>query len=852
MDPLSGLLGITGLSIASLAFLRLSKQQREGFDTLPVPEYQEAVRQGQETYNPLSQELNPFANTLLPAGSTAATESAADKDARAAFGGLSSTFNLNNTEFLNVALSRYFSTEPRNDKKGGLVETIQFCREQGKVGDPFSDARFSQNCGVCISGGTDEEGNTFTGRQGMFIYEKEKQQAVAQKQETGTPFTKAKPSLGVCAGAPDQPVFATSKSELTNFTKRKDCMDKKVVGDGCGVCFRTSDYSYIEPTASKQSVFLVLAGKGKLTAKVDGTVVGSEGTALSESRPLRIDLGKKEGSPFELKVVGNPTDILLYGYLEAQLPNSGYFRVPIQRILSKDEETGSTPSIQPPSYMFQDVGMVSSKFKNANTKTQLRLTGTLPFSFPSAGEFVTFDCPSNPFQTEKTSLAAISDDPCAKKTATGYSDECLLDKIYGVGCTNGGTLSQTPSLANQYGTTLDSIVSKLQAIQKNDGITEAESKLCSGRVPSTPCEAELANPSLEISSKCLNYLYRNKGLSDTRIGPTYIGNEGLANRLSDGTLMYCIPSGTLAPIAENGKENTTAINLLRKRGLEGFNRKKGIAAVQDYLNSVFAQAIDSTKRTDEPTRAIAIQQCFQSVSNIPSPALASVAKSIAKSLWITGKDGFIYNYSNGVWSKKQQTATQIAVTSGNLPWYVTSSYLIYKPSGSGFAAVVGAAEDIGVGADNTVWVIGRNPEAGGYGIYKFTGSNWTKIAGSALRIAVNPSGNAWVINKFDNVYERKGNSWEMKSNLTGKDIGIGANGTVFVLTPTKLQSKTTSDTKWTGIDPPTGKTLSRVAVDYTGLPYVVTTDNKLYQYNGTLWYEIPTPAGVVDVGLGTT
>ena len=51
----------------------------------------------------------------------------------------------------------------------------------------------------------------------------------------------------------------------------------------------------------------------------------------------------------------------------------------------------------------------------------------------------------------------------------------------------------------------------------------------------------------------------------------------------------------------------------------------------------------------------------------------------------------------------------------------------------------GAGNDIGVGANGTVWVIGTNAEAGGYGIYRMNASrNWDKIPGSAVRIDVDP------------------------------------------------------------------------------------------------------------------
>jgi hypothetical protein len=850
MDPLSGLVGLTTLSIGSLAFLHWKKQQSEGYEGVPVGDYPTSVAESQSVYNPLSQVMNPFMNALLPINPSNSQRQAVLKTTQQALQGVDGDFSLNNSESLNAEISRYF-TEPRVDKKGGLLETIQFCREEGKKPNAFDNRRFASTCGVCLTEGTDEEGNGFTGQQGLFIYQKEKQAATREKEQTGGLYVAGKPSLGMCAGAPDQPVFALNKKDLELFQKRRECQTKKVVGDGCGVCFQSQTYSYMDKDTSKESIFFILAGLGKATVKINGSVVGTEDFILRENTPVRIDLGEEEGSTFEIIVKKDPK-ALIYGYLEAMMPNRGVFRIQLRKLVIKDEETGSSPSTEPPSYRFSSVGVSSTKMKNARTKDQLRISGILPFSFPSPGEFTTLDCPSSPFQSKKESLAAISDDPCAQRGPNGYSEECLLEKIYEAGCTNTGTLAENPSEVNRFGSTLDAIVSRLQSIKEKDGITVAESMQCSGSNPRTPCEEAILNPNAPISAQCLLYLYNNGGLADPRIGPTYTGNEGLANRNPDGTLRYCLPSGTLSPIATNGTPNQSAVNALNQRALQGFNGLKGIKAVQGFLNSVFSQAVDSTKRTDEPTRAVAIQQCFQTVQNIPSPTLANVPRTIAASLWATGRDGFLYKYENNQWTRQPQRASQVAMGSASRPWYLTSGLGIFAATPSAYVQIPGAAIDIGVGG-GTAWVIGTDNRGGGKGIYRWTGSNWQNIPGGAVRIAVNPNGNAWVVNNGDSIFEWVGSFWRFIPQVRGKDIAVSSNGTVFVMQPTRIFSKRPSDFSWSSIDGPSGKTMLRISADSSGNPYVITSEHKLYQYNGTLWYEIPTPPqGLLDVGVGTT
>ena len=92
----------------------------------------------------------------------------------------------------------------------------------------------------------------------------------------------------------------------------------------------------------------------------------------------------------------------------------------------------------------------------------------------------------------------------------------------------------------------------------------------------------------------------------------------------------------------------------------------------------------------------------------------------------------------------------------------------------------GSANDIGVGADGSVWVIGTNPTTGGFGIYRWTGVTWQAVDGGGTRIAVAPDGQPWVVNSSGLIFRRVGSTWQQ---LPGgaTDIGIGADGSVWVV-----------------------------------------------------------------------
>ncbi len=72
MDPITGVVALTGLTVAALAGIRLKKQMNEGFDVLPGEDdnYKENVTEAQTKYNPLMSMVNPVMNPILPVDAT--------------------------------------------------------------------------------------------------------------------------------------------------------------------------------------------------------------------------------------------------------------------------------------------------------------------------------------------------------------------------------------------------------------------------------------------------------------------------------------------------------------------------------------------------------------------------------------------------------------------------------------------------------------------------------------------------------------------------------------------------------------------------------------------------------------
>ncbi len=107
------------------------------------------------------------------------------------------------------------------------------------------------------------------------------------------------------------------------------------------------------------------------------------------------------------------------------------------------------------------------------------------------------------------------------------------------------------------------------------------------------------------------------------------------------------------------------------------------------------------------------------------------------------------------WIAHDGAAVRIAVDPKGNPWVVNDQDHIWRHDGTKWTQLPGAAKDIGVGADGTVWVIGTNKAGGGYGLWKWNGmDNWTPLEGAGLQISVTPKGKPWVVNDQNTIWQR--------------------------------------------------------------------------------------------------
>lgn len=235
--------------------------------------------------------------------------------------------------------------------------------------------------------------------------------------------------------------------------------------------------------------------------------------------------------------------------------------------------------------------------------------------------------------------------------------------------------------------------------------------------------------------------------------------------------------------------------------------------------STFAQLAGASAAKTAPTPVNAPKVWLQ------MPGAATDIGMGANTLWSIGtqatQGGFsIYRWDGKNWVDMKGAGVKLDVDNKGFAWAITDKDEIYRYNNSGWTKLSGLAKDIGIGSDGSAWIIGSGATNGGFEIFKFNNGNWIKIPGGGVRIDVDPKGNAWVISKDGDVFRYVNNVWLSAPGVKANDIGIGADGSVFIT------AQDSSVYRWNGQSwiKRDGK-LSAITVDTQGVPFGI-SDNK--------------------------
>lgn len=156
----------------------------------------------------------------------------------------------------------------------------------------------------------------------------------------------------------------------------------------------------------------------------------------------------------------------------------------------------------------------------------------------------------------------------------------------------------------------------------------------------------------------------------------------------------------------------------------------------------------------------------------------------------TYSEGYnIAKWNGSSWTNSEGSAVRISVAPNGIPWVVDNLGSIYyrttnSPTSGGWMPRPGCAQDIAVGPDSSVWIIGCSTPGTNGGIFRWNGTGWDQAEGGAVRIAVAVGGIPWVVDQWHYIYRRTSNSpfsggWNWIPGQA-RDVGAGVNGDVWV------------------------------------------------------------------------
>jgi hypothetical protein len=222
------------------------------------------------------------------------------------------------------------------------------------------------------------------------------------------------------------------------------------------------------------------------------------------------------------------------------------------------------------------------------------------------------------------------------------------------------------------------------------------------------------------------------------------------------------------------------------------------------------------------------------------------------SAWVIGTTpqgpGFsVSRWDGSTWHALPGAGLRISTSSLQTAWLVDGHHAIFEwIEPHGWTPRPGAAVDIAMGADGSVWMVTANPAPGDLGVRRWDGNAWVPtppfvplppffppaFSAPAARIAARSHNEAWVVTARGEILQWTG-AWTHHPGV-GHDIGIGADGTVGKTDPLgEVSFWSPERSEWVVIDsPPLAPGPSRsieMAVGPNGLPWVANANVVMFE-----------------------
>jgi tectonin-like protein len=252
----------------------------------------------------------------------------------------------------------------------------------------------------------------------------------------------------------------------------------------------------------------------------------------------------------------------------------------------------------------------------------------------------------------------------------------------------------------------------------------------------------------------------------------------------------------------------------------------------------------------------------------PPHAAIDVAAGMEGAVMAACRDGRLRQWeeSKGRWSTLvgNYRAERLALGPGDRPWTIDSEGRIYasevftikaavKGKETGpvfrfesyqFRRVRGRGRSLSIGADGTVFALdARDGRVWKWKQDAFGG--WAPFPGKLENIAVDPQGNPWGIDAKGVIRRHSGMLWkEVKGEA--RDVAVGADGTVFILTPDGTPARwKPKGGAWETIPGASGKSL---VVDQRGRPWLLADDGAILRHDGKKWSSVLGKAAALAIG----
>lgn len=229
---------------------------------------------------------------------------------------------------------------------------------------------------------------------------------------------------------------------------------------------------------------------------------------------------------------------------------------------------------------------------------------------------------SGPICTTMASVERLQADHCDKpvmgkpqKPGT-YTEACIKGVFLSEGCRRQGlAYPSTPQTkANLTGdgndvATMRSAVANMYKIAKTgkDGTGKAVPASerneainnCFGPYEGSPCETEKFATGPQ-TVECLDYLWRNMGRKNKKIGPTYDDNTRSSGAgTKENPAWWCQRAGVMSPIMVNGKPNPASVEIANDIG--------GVKGILEFYKDIHKKANHSKNAAEQ---CLAVEQCY--------------------------------------------------------------------------------------------------------------------------------------------------------------------------------------------------------------------------------------------------